>query len=103
MSGFVGSTRTLAKSSPRPQTRDSLFIRVQVAPASSERKRPGSFAVTHAYMRFGSPGATPMPMRLRPSAAAGSPRVNGCHVVPPSIDLKSPLVLPAYALLYSQG
>src|ERR1043166_502220 len=54
-------------------------------------------------MRFGLLGAMPMPMRLHPCAAVGSPRVSGCHVVPPSVDLNSPLVDPTYALPYSHG
>src|ERR1051326_4417179 len=54
-------------------------------------------------MRFGLLGAMPMPMRLNPCAAVGSPRVSGCHVVPPSVDLNSPLVDPTYALPYSHG
>jgi hypothetical protein len=45
-------------------------------------------------MRRGLPGAMPMPMRLKPSAAVGRPRVSGCHVVPPSVDLNKPLVAP---------
>src|ERR1700736_6566546 len=60
-------------------------------------------AVTHAYIRFGALGAMAMPMRPRPSAGVGSPVVSGAHVVPPSVDLNSPLVGPLYALLYSHG
>src|SRR5919197_6042047 len=54
-------------------------------------------------MRRGLLGAMPMPIRLRPCAAVGRPRVSGCHVSPPSVDLNNPLVAPVYALLYSHG
>ncbi len=32
-----------------------------------------------------------MPMRAKPSSPVGKPFVSGCHVVPPSVDLYSPL------------
>jgi hypothetical protein len=38
----------------------------------------------------GSVGAMPMPIRPRPSAGVGRPSPIGCHVVPPSVERKSP-------------
>src|SRR5512143_1667564 len=108
MSAFFGSTVTLLKYQPRPQSAGSAERRVQVAPASSERKTPPSIAgcgagrpgaagggvgaagsgtrqSTTAYTRRESLGATAIP--VRPIPAAGKPLVSCVQVVPPSTDL----------------
>src|SRR6266446_5885824 len=113
MSGFFGSTAIFSKYQPRPHSAWSALTRCQVAPASSERNTPpcpgggaagrpgtggwglGAGAVgsgtrqsTTAYTRRGFDGATAMP--VRPIPAGGRPLVNGCQVVPPSVDLWIP-------------
>src|SRR3954469_14813815 len=97
---FFGSTRTQAKSLPRPWIRCSPLTRFQLAPASSERYTPPASprASTSAYMRFPSLGAMPSPMPPNPPCAkVGSPLPMGFHVVPPSVDLNSPLFGPEKA------
>src|SRR5919197_503646 len=65
-----------------------------VAPASSERNTPPSAASTIAYTRFESAPDTLTP--ILPSGLAGSPGLpdSSVHVVPPLVDLKSPLDSP---------
>src|SRR5580658_1917872 len=99
---FFGSTRTQAKSDPRPETRSSVFTRFHVVPASSERYTALGFPSTSAYMRLASLGAIPMPMRPSPSAGVGSPPVSCDQVLPPSVDLKRPLPAPLHSP-FSQG
>src|SRR5690348_2115115 len=77
---------------PRPPIRWSELMSFQVSPASFETYTPPFlFASTDAYIRVGSLGATAMPIRPRPSSAAGNPLVSGRQFVPPSVDLKIPL------------
>ncbi|MEZ5292615.1 MAG: hypothetical protein R2745_16155 [Vicinamibacterales bacterium] len=85
MSGFVGSTTTFSKYQPRPQTRVSPVVLVHVAPASSDRYSPPSFASTTAYTRRGWLGAMARPMRPTPSV--GKPPPSAFQVTPPSVDL----------------
>src|ERR1700736_2986622 len=99
---FLGSTRTPAKSEPRPDFTASVLLRCQLAPASSERYSALGLASTSAYMRLGSLGAIAMPMRPSPCAGVGRPPVSCCQVVPPSVDLKSPLFGPDHSP-FSQG
>src|SRR5437879_4269668 len=93
-SGFAGSTAMTLKYQARCVISWSSLTRVHVAPASSERNNPPSWASTWAYTRSGLDGATAMPMR--PITPAGIPlfRVNSVQVSPPSVDLKSPEPLP---------
>src|SRR5262245_38542932 len=94
MSGFFGSTRTSAKSEALPTTRLSELTSFQLSPASSERYRPSIplFSASQiAYIRFGSLGATAMPMRPSPSEREGNPFVNGRQFEPPSEETKRPL------------
>src|SRR6185503_13233264 len=92
MFAFFGSTLSSAKSEPRLCTRTSSPVLRQLPPASSERKMPlRAPASIVRYSRRGSLGATARPMRPRPSANVGRPFMIGFHVVPPSVDLNSPL------------
>src|SRR5256885_5130842 len=69
-----------------------LLAGCQVPPASSERNSPPSLASTSAYARFGFARDTLTPT-LPIGAPSGRPRrdVSGVQVVPPSVDLNSPL------------
>src|SRR5438132_6740792 len=80
------------KENARCHHRRSRFTLVHVAPPSSDRKRPPSFASTIAYRRRLSPPATAIVIFPRTSDF-GSPGffVSSFHVVPPSVDLKRPL------------
>src|SRR5437660_9459176 len=99
MSAFRGSAFTSAKSLPRPQIRPSVLTNRNVAPASSLRYSPPFFcASANAYTRFESLGATEKPMRPSPSFQVGRPSPTCFHVLPPSVDLKSPLPGPLYEL-----
>ena len=96
---FFGSTLTSAKSLPRPQTRCSLLTRCQVSPASSERidaAQPRRIDERVEALRIAARD-TAKPMRPRPCRVVGSPCVSCFQVVPPSVDLKSPLSGPCQA------
>src|SRR6476469_5198466 len=82
-SGWLGSANTRLKYS-LPRMRGSLVDCRQVAPPSSERKKPWSMM---AYKRRAPvPGATAMPILLR--AFSGSPLViSGLQIEPSSLDL----------------
>ncbi len=69
----------------------SVLTSVQVAPASSDRNRPPPLASTSAYTRFGFAPETLTP--ILPIGSSGRPRwpVSSVQVVPPSVDLNSPL------------
>src|SRR6266581_5053141 len=69
----------------------SVLTSAQVAPASSDRNRPPPLASTIAYTRFGSAPETLT--SILPTGPAGRPRrlVSSVQVVPPSVDLNSPL------------
>src|SRR6185437_7490714 len=108
-SASVGSTATCSKYQPRPHSAGSDESRVQLSPASSERKKPpspespspnwraaraaadvstgtdgsGSRSSITAYTRRGLLGHTAIPL-------AGSPFFNSFHVSPPSVDLNNP-------------
>src|SRR5690348_16426708 len=87
LSGSLGKTIGAA-SSTRPVTRLSVVLRVQVSPASSERKIPELLeAPMVAYRRCGLLGAIASSAWLNPS---GIPFIIGFQVVPPSVDLKIP-------------
>src|ERR1035437_268526 len=97
MSAFFGLTTGTGRSPPpmRPAGRLSVVARVQVSPASSDRKMPTACPVaTVAYKRRGSLGAAAMSACVTPS---GSPFVSGFHVLPPSVDLKMPPLVPFHA------
>src|SRR5919201_559525 len=72
----------------------SSEVRCHVAPASSERNMPPSAASTIAKTRLGLAPETLTP--ILPIGLAGSPAlpVSSVHVVPPSVDLNSPLESP---------
>src|SRR5512143_3514032 len=65
-----------------------VLRRVQVAPASSERKRPPSSASTRAHTREGRAGDTATP--ILPTTPLGRPPSNRFQVSPPSSVLKRP-------------
>jgi hypothetical protein len=69
----------------------SLFVRVHVAPASSERNTPPESCSMIAQRRLGFAALTVMPM-LPMSPCWGSPllRVISVHLSPPSVLLKIP-------------
>src|ERR1041384_2576681 len=98
MSGFFGSTFTSAKSLPRPHGRASSLTRRQLSPASSDLYKPPICGdpSQRALILFGSLGATQKPIRPRPCSKVGSPLVSCRHVLPPSVDLKSPLFGPCH-------
>src|ERR1019366_8742740 len=97
MSAFFGLTVIAASSSDFPAMRLSVFTTVQLSPASSERYSADAPEPATTYSRFGSLGLTAIWMRAGPAPAIGRPLVSGFHVVPPSVLLKSPLVVPAKA------
>ncbi len=68
-----------------------LLTRVQLSPASSERKSPplSPAASTWAHTRFGSAGETETPI-LPTRTSVGSPLVSFVQWSPPSVDLKTP-------------
>src|ERR1700736_4697210 len=67
---------------------------VHVAPASSDRNSPPSFASTSAYILLESAPETDM--LILPGMPAGIPglRVSSFQVSPPSVDWNSPLPAP---------
>src|SRR5512135_3325627 len=85
----LGSAVMPPKYQPRCHNRFSFASRRQLAPASSERYIPPALASTTAYTRLGSATDTSMPMRPNPSL--GRPCVSCFQVLPPSVDLYSPL------------
>src|SRR5262245_59946390 len=102
MSKFLGST-VGDSSLRRASGRISVVVLVQFSPASSERKMPAPrWLLMTAYRRWGLLGATAISASTTPSGSAGKPFVSLFQVVPPSVDLKMPPVVPDHAP-FSQG
>src|SRR5713226_2074247 len=110
-SAFLGSTLAIGKSPPPIfiAGRGSLVMRLQLSPPSSERKKPspssdayvvGLVVATVAYKRLDWLGAIATLICTRSS---GNPFVSFRQVLPPSVDLKSPPVIPSKELLSSHG
>src|SRR4030095_10399814 len=102
MAGFFGSNRTTG-SSPPPIPADgraSSVILTQDSPPSSDRKMcEASNVLTVASNVFGELGAT---ARLACTIFSGRPRRNWFQVLPPSVDLKMPPLVP-FHVPFSQG
>src|SRR5438128_11457675 len=102
MEGFVGSNRTTA-SSPPPipaDGRKSSVVLNQDSPPSSDRKIfDATNVLTVASNVFGEPGAT---ARLAWTIFSGRPCRIWFQVLPPSVDLKMPPLVP-FQVLFSQG
>src|SRR5438093_13427586 len=102
MEGFVGSNRTTG-SSPPPipaDGRKSSVVLNQDSPPSSDRKIfDATNVLTVASNVFGEPGAT---ARLAWTIFSGRPCRIWFQVLPPSVDLKMPPLVP-FQVLFSQG
>src|SRR2546430_8406288 len=102
MAGFFGSNRTTG-SSPPPIPADgraSSVILTQDSPPSSDRKMfDASDVLTVTSNVFGELGAT---ARLACTLFSGRPWCSWFQVLPPSVDLKMPSLVP-FQVLFSQG
>src|SRR3954469_7218165 len=101
-SGFFGSMRTTGKSPPPIPAagRRSSVAWTHDSPLSSERKSFELFLVRTAARRvWGELGAI---ARLAWTISEGRPLVNCAHVLPPSVDLKMPPLVP-FQLAFSHG
>src|SRR6478609_4026813 len=102
MAGFFGSNRTTGRSPPPMpvEGRESSVMLTQDWPPSSDRKIFDATSVlTLASNVFGELCAT---ARLAWTIFSGRPWRNWFQVLPPSVDLKMPPLVP-FQLLFSQG
>src|SRR5437660_7486712 len=102
MAGFFGSNRTTG-SSPPPipaDGRKSSVMLIQDSPPSSDRKMfEATNVLTVASNVFGELGAT---ARLACTIFSGRPWRSWFQVLPPSVDLKMPPLVPL-KVAFSQG
>src|SRR4029077_18564250 len=102
MEGFFGSNRTLGSSPPPTPAdgRESSVMLAQDWPPSSDRKIfDVTTVLTVASNVFGELGET---ARLAWTIFSGRPWRNWFQVLPPSVDLKMPPLVP-FQVLFSHG
>src|SRR5437660_11437348 len=102
MAGFFGSNRTTG-SSPPPIPADgrksSVMLTQDSHPSSDRKMFDATSVLTVASNVFGELGAT---ARLAWTILSGRPWRSWFQVLPPSVDLKMPPLVP-FQVLFSQG